>query len=260
MIGALRLEGESSRDQKGESPVWMVQSEAARDRHTAGSVVLVPGSGPAAGLHRDLGTQRLQSETAAGAEHIKVRRTTGSQWVFSCLSRCQQVLGDLSSFFLLFVLQMAAHLPPDQAAIFLSLMTMEGRSFSPGDVIEAVQLNRDFPSALKFLTHSCPICQEQVSFSKVREASSDSANQRPDSHSHLLFCLYVLQIITMTHCSCFLCQTCFKTFFSSAIKEKSIDQLVCPQCGRPEVRGQGGIEEYMDYFSLLDTQVGGSEI
>lgn len=59
----------------------------------------------------------------------------------------------------------------------------------------------------------------------------------------------------MTHCSCSLCQTCFKTFFLSAIKEKSIDQLVCPQCGRPEIRGQ--MEESMEYFNLLDTQVGG---
>ncbi|XP_033969756.1 protein ELC isoform X3 [Trematomus bernacchii] len=49
-----------------------------------------------------------------------------------------------------------------------------------------------------------------------------------------------IQIISMTHCSCFLCESCFKAFFSSAIKEKSIDQLTCPQCGRPEVRGQGG--------------------
>ncbi|XP_026218193.1 E3 ubiquitin-protein ligase RNF31-like isoform X3 [Anabas testudineus] len=64
-----------------------------------------------------------------------------------------------------------------------------------------------------------------------------------------------MQIITMTHCSCFLCQTCFKTFFSAAIKERSIDQLVCPQCGRPEIRGQRGMEESMDYFNLLDTQI-----
>ena len=75
---------------------------------------------------------------------------------------------------LVFLFQMATHLPPDQAAIFLSLMTMEEQSFTPGDVLEAVRLNRDFPSALKFLTHSCPICQEQVSFSKVRDTSSES--------------------------------------------------------------------------------------
>ncbi|XP_035531769.1 E3 ubiquitin-protein ligase RNF31-like [Morone saxatilis] len=167
-MGALKLDRESSSDQQGHSQV---------QKHTAGSVVLVPGSGPAAGLD---------------------------------------------------LIKMASGLSSDRAAIYLSLMTLEGQSFSPGDVMEAVQLNRDFPSALKFLTHSCPICQDQVSFSKI---------------------------ITMTHCSCFLCQTCFKTFFSAAIKEKSIDQLVCPQCGRPEVRGQGGMEESMDYFNLLDTQI-----
>ncbi|XP_040911155.1 uncharacterized protein si:dkey-181m9.8 isoform X2 [Toxotes jaculatrix] len=181
MMGALRLGGESSRGQQGDSPLRTVQSEAARDRHRRGS-------GPAPGLH-----QRLPSQPAAEVDHT----------------------------------MMVARLPPDQAAIFLSLMKMEGRSFSPSDVLEAVQLNGDLPSALRFLTHSCPICQDQVTFSKI---------------------------ITMTHCSCFLCQTCFKTFFSAAIKERSIDRLVCPQCGRPEVRGQR-IEESMDYFNLLDTQI-----
>lgn len=61
----------------------------------------------------------------------------------------------------------------------------------------------------------------------------------------------------MTHCSCFLCQSCFKRFFTSAIKEKSIDQLICPQCRKPEVRGQECTEESMEYFNLLDTQVRG---
>lgn len=60
----------------------------------------------------------------------------------------------------------------------------------------------------------------------------------------------------MTHCSCFLCQSCFKTFFTSAIKERSIDQLICPQCRKPEVKGQECTEESMEYFNLLDTQVG----
>uniref|UniRef100_A0A8D0AQR1 Si:dkey-181m9.8 n=1 Tax=Sander lucioperca TaxID=283035 RepID=A0A8D0AQR1_SANLU len=128
------------------------------------------------------------------------------------------------SVLVLFPPQMAAGLPPDKAAIFLSLVTLEGRGFSPDDVMEAVRLSRDFPSALRFLSHCCPLCQDQVSFSKI---------------------------ITMTHCSCFLCETCFKAFFSAAIKERSIDQLVCPQCGRPEVKGHTG----MEYFNLLDTQI-----
>ncbi|XP_060941106.1 E3 ubiquitin-protein ligase RNF31 isoform X2 [Limanda limanda] len=172
MMGALRLD-ESSRDQQSDSPERIVQSEAARDQHGAGS-------GPQPGRHRSTCPQS-QREAAAGGGHI----------------------------------QMVDHLPPDQAAIFLSLMRMEGRGFRPGDVMEAVRLNRDLPSALRFLTHCCPICQDQVTFSK----------------------------------------TCFKTFFSAAIKERSVDQLVCPQCGRPEVKGQGAMVESMEYFNLLDTQI-----
>lgn len=64
---------------------------------------------------------------------------------------------------------MAALLPPDRAKTFLLLMSTPGHSFTLADVLEAVQLNRDFPSALKFLSHSCPICQEQVSFSQVHD-------------------------------------------------------------------------------------------
>lgn len=131
---------------------------------------------------------------------------------------------------------------------------MPERSFSLPDVVEAVRLSADLPSALRFLSHSCPICQEQVSFSQVSHGRRASAAPPPFAAAQPPSSL-LLQIITMTHCSCFLCQTCFKTFFSSAIKEKSVDQLVCPQCGKPEVRGQGGMEEVMDYFNLLDTQV-----
>lgn len=67
--------------------------------------------------------------------------------------------------------------------------------------------------------------------------------------------LCLLQIISMTHCPCVLCQTCFTSFFCVAIKERSVHQLICPQCGQPEIRSQGALEESMDYFNLLDTQV-----
>ncbi|KAM4605060.1 E3 ubiquitin-protein ligase RNF31 isoform 2-T2 [Polymixia lowei] len=119
-------------------------------------------------------------------------------------------------------------LPPDKAAMFRSLLAMEGRCFNTTDVMEAVQLNRDLHSALKYLSHTCPICQDQVSFSKIT---------------------------TMTHCSCAFCESCFKAYFSAAIKEKSIEQLVCPLCSWPDIRGQGALEESMDYFNLLDTQI-----
>lgn len=63
---------------------------------------------------------------------------------------------------------MASLLPTDRATVFLALMSMEGRSFTSTDAMEAVQHSRDLPSALKFLSHCCPICQEQMSFSKAR--------------------------------------------------------------------------------------------
>lgn len=188
MMDELRLDADS--------PARSVQSEAARR---------LPGT-----ARPFAAAPELQHPQRSQLQADQVSRTLASRQLLQSVSRT------------------AAQLPPDQAAVFLSLMAMEGRSFTLADVLEAVQINRDFASALRFLSHSCPICQEQVSFSKI---------------------------ITMTHCSCFLCQTCFKTFFTTAIKERSVDQLVCPQCGRPEVRGQGGLEESMDYFNLLDTQI-----
>ncbi|TDH06401.1 hypothetical protein EPR50_G00133120 [Perca flavescens] len=54
----------------------------------------------------------------------------------------------------------------------------------------------------------------------------------------------------MTHCSCFLCQACFKTFFSAAIKgAASINWSVL------SVAGGGQRSIGMEYFNLLDTQI-----
>lgn len=84
-------------------------------------------------------------------------------------------------------------------------MAMEGRSFSLADVLEAVQINRDFASALRFLSHSCPICQEQVSFSKVSrrfEPANQSARSRlmfffsvSDHHNDALLLLPVSDVL-----------------------------------------------------------------
>ncbi|TUE19849.1 E3 ubiquitin-protein ligase RNF31 [Bagarius yarrelli] len=116
----------------------------------------------------------------------------------------------------------------EKAEMFSIILSQEGCTFTPADVVEAVQACRDIPSALKYLSHDCPICQEQVSFSKM---------------------------ITMTHCSCTFCESCFKAYFASVIKEKSIDYAVCPLCNKPDVRTAGRREESMEYFNLLDTQI-----
>uniref|UniRef100_A0A671QPE9 Si:dkey-181m9.8 n=1 Tax=Sinocyclocheilus anshuiensis TaxID=1608454 RepID=A0A671QPE9_9TELE len=111
--------------------------------------------------------------------------------------------------------------------LLLSILSLEGCSFSSTDVLEAVQSCRDLPSALKYLCHDCPICQEQISFNRM---------------------------VTMTHCSCTFCESCFKKYFSSVIKEKNIVHAVCPLCNLPDVQ-RGRREESMEYFSLLDTQI-----
>ncbi|KTF94900.1 hypothetical protein cypCar_00025360, partial [Cyprinus carpio] len=63
-----------------------------------------------------------------------------------------------------------------------------------------------------------------------------------------------MEMVTMTHCSCTFCESCFKKYFSSVIKEKNIVHVVCPLCNLPDVQ-RGRREESMEYFSLLDTQI-----
>ena len=58
-------------------------------------------------------------------------------------------------------------------------MTLQSQDFQPLDVLEAVKLNKDLPSALKYLSHSCPICEEQVTFSKVRPPGSSGTRPVP---------------------------------------------------------------------------------
>lgn len=118
-----------------DSPARSVQSEAARR---------LPGT-----ARPFAAAPELQHPQRSQLQADQVSRTLASRQLLRSVSRT------------------AAQLPPDQAAVFLSLMAMEGRSFTLADVLEAVQINRDFASALRFLSHSCPICQEQVSFSKV---------------------------------------------------------------------------------------------
>lgn len=120
------------------------------------------------------------------------------------------------------------NVPFEKAEMFNIILSQDGCTFNPADVLEAVQTCQDVPSALKYLSHDCPICREQVSFSKM---------------------------ITMTHCSCTFCESCFKAYFFSVIKEKSIEHAVCPLCNKPDVCESGRREESMEYFNLLDTKI-----
>ncbi|XP_043945300.1 E3 ubiquitin-protein ligase RNF31-like isoform X2 [Protopterus annectens] len=119
-------------------------------------------------------------------------------------------------------------LPDEKYWIFRLLINIEERHFSLEEAAEAARSSIDFDSALRYLSHECPICNEQVSFNKI---------------------------ITMTHCSCAFCEKCFKAHFTTVIKEKSISHVVCPLCNNPDLKKDGNKEDVMEYFNLLDTQI-----
>ncbi|KAM9308402.1 E3 ubiquitin-protein ligase RNF31-like [Gastrophryne carolinensis] len=103
----------------------------------------------------------------------------------------------------------------------------EGR-WSLEDIEEAVSMCPDYSSALRYLSHECPLCCNQYKYSKF---------------------------VMMTHCNCTVCDQCFISYFSSVIKEKSIIHATCPICKKPDLEKDGNSEQYMEFFNLLDTQI-----
>ncbi|XP_048385271.2 uncharacterized protein si:dkey-181m9.8 isoform X2 [Stegostoma tigrinum] len=119
-------------------------------------------------------------------------------------------------------------LPREKSEIFQRLMSLQDNNFTAEDVVEAVQSGLNFESALRYLSHECPICGEQVTFSKI---------------------------VTMMYCNCSFCQDCFRKYFSSVIKEKSIVNMVCPMCSTPDLNSSHLQEDATEYFNFLDIQV-----
>ncbi|XP_051879051.1 E3 ubiquitin-protein ligase RNF31-like isoform X4 [Pristis pectinata] len=116
----------------------------------------------------------------------------------------------------------------EKSELFQRLLSTEDQNFSVEDVMEVVQSGLNYESALRYLSHECPICSEHVSFSRV---------------------------VTMTHCSCSFCENCFKNYFSSVIKEQSIVNVVCPLCKTPNLKSHQVQEDITEYFNFLDIQI-----
>ncbi|XP_031465844.1 E3 ubiquitin-protein ligase RNF31-like isoform X5 [Phasianus colchicus] len=60
------------------------------------------------------------------------------------------------------------------------------------------------------------------------------------------------QMRWLTGCECALCPECFRQHFTIGVKEKAVADLVCPACGRPDLRDEAA---RLCYFSTLDVQV-----
>ncbi|XP_071657521.1 E3 ubiquitin-protein ligase RNF31 isoform X5 [Patagioenas fasciata] len=56
----------------------------------------------------------------------------------------------------------------------------------------------------------------------------------------------------LTGCECPLCPDCFRGHFQVGVKEKGVQDLVCPACGKPDLADEGA---RTCYFSTLDTQL-----
>ncbi|XP_032875472.1 E3 ubiquitin-protein ligase RNF31 isoform X2 [Amblyraja radiata] len=122
----------------------------------------------------------------------------------------------------------AADSSKEKSDLFQRLLSTDDQNFSAEDVMEVVQSGLNYESALRYLSHECPICSEQVSFSRV---------------------------VTMTHCSCSFCENCFKNYFTSVIKEQSIVNVVCPICRAPNLKSPKHKEDITEYFNFMDIQI-----
>lgn len=60
------------------------------------------------------------------------------------------------------------------------------------------------------------------------------------------------QMRWLTGCECALCPECFRQHFTIGVKEKAVADLVCPACGRPDLRDEAA---RLCYFSTLDVQL-----
>src|SRR4029434_8073812 len=62
----------------------------------------------------------------------------------------------------------------------------------------------------------------------------------------------IFQMQSLTSCQCLMCCECFSAYFTIAIRDKHIRDMVCPNCEEPDINDP----EHLDnYFSTLDIQV-----
>ncbi|XP_068090961.1 E3 ubiquitin-protein ligase RNF31-like isoform X2 [Hyperolius riggenbachi] len=120
------------------------------------------------------------------------------------------------------------YLLDEKQRIYEQLCSVNSGCWSQEDIQEVVSSCPDYNSALQFLSHDCPICCDQYPYSKF---------------------------VKMTHCNCSFCEQCFVHHFSSVIKERSIMDVVCPICRKPDLEKEGNTEESREFFNLLDTQI-----
>ncbi|XP_069796829.1 E3 ubiquitin-protein ligase RNF31-like isoform X2 [Narcine bancroftii] len=112
-----------------------------------------------------------------------------------------------------------------RAEIVLSLMQEGSEHIQIQDAVEAVKQSQDREFIKRSLSLTCLICYSLYPRSKMQ---------------------------SLTSCECNICQECFKTNFTLAVREKHIKDLVCPCCSKPDIDDEA---QWLSYFSTLDVQL-----
>ncbi|XP_066290153.1 E3 ubiquitin-protein ligase RNF31-like [Branchiostoma lanceolatum] len=91
------------------------------------------------------------------------------------------------------------------------------------DIIEAVRSCLGLESCKKYLRHECQVCTDVLPQHKL---------------------------LVLTHCSCEVCVSCMKQYFTITIRDKNIKDMVCPVCSQPDLDDDEDAES--EFFNLLD--------
>ncbi|XP_078687862.1 uncharacterized protein LOC144919988 [Branchiostoma floridae x Branchiostoma belcheri] len=91
------------------------------------------------------------------------------------------------------------------------------------DIIEAVRSCQGLESCKKYLQHECQVCTDVLPQHKL---------------------------LVLTHCSCEVCVSCMKQYFTITIRDKNIKDMVCPVCSQPDLDDDEDAES--EFFNLLD--------
>ncbi|CAH1270169.1 RNF31 [Branchiostoma lanceolatum] len=91
------------------------------------------------------------------------------------------------------------------------------------DIIEAVRSCQGLESCKKYLRHECQVCTDVLPQHKL---------------------------LVLTHCSCEVCVSCMKQYFTITIRDKNIKDMVCPVCSQPDLDDDEDAES--EFFNLLD--------
>eukprot|EP00794_Sanderia_malayensis_P018723 gene18723-20612_t len=113
-----------------------------------------------------------------------------------------------------------------RASTAVSLMELKDNDGLVEDCVEAATNNEGLERAKRFMNHECTVCYARFSTSKL---------------------------FTHMYCQCEICYECVALNIAVVVKEKSIRELVCPGCSKPDFSDEG--VDPMQHFQLIGHEI-----